>query len=52
MLAGSHNLSGAAWGKIEEVTADGREGDTELVVMSYELSVLLARHICACPQCC
>ena len=36
LLAGSHNLSGAAWGKVEEV-----DGETELVVMSYELSVLL-----------
>ena len=41
LLAGSHNLSGAAWGKVEEVKAEGSEGETELVMMSFELSVLL-----------
>ena len=32
LLAGSHNLSGAAWGKVEEVKAEGREGETDLRV--------------------
>ena len=41
LLAGSHNLSGAAWGKVEEVAAEGAEAEAELVVMSYEISVLL-----------
>ena len=49
MLAGSHNLSGAAWGKVEEVKAEGREGETELVVMSFEISVLLARSLVITP---
>ena len=43
LLAGSHNLSGAAWGKVEEVAAEGDEAEAELVVMSYEISVLLVR---------
>ena len=43
LLAGSHNLSGAAWGKVEEVAAEGGETEAELVVMSYEISVLLVR---------
>jgi hypothetical protein len=39
VYAGSHNLSGAAWGKVEDADdeADGRE----LVCMSYELGVLI-----------
>ena len=32
LLAGSHNLSGAAWGKVEEVKAEGREGETDVRV--------------------
>lgn len=53
---GSHNLSGAAWGKLEEVQrkdvaaaaqdaavipADGAEPRREYVILSYELGVLI-----------
>ena len=45
VYAGSHNLSGAAWGKVEEehLETDGRaEASCEFVLMSYEIGVLLA----------
>lgn len=44
VYAGSHNLSGAAWGKMEAATGSDDESgdeDEEFVVMSYEVGVLL-----------
>ena len=34
---------------LTQVKAEGREGETELVVMSFEISVLLARSLVITP---
>lgn len=51
LYLGSHNLSGAAWGKSEEVLVETDSADSaspatrrEYVVLSYELGVLIIPH--------
>ena len=46
VYAGSHNLSGAAWGKVEET-----EDRQELVMMSYEIGVPSPRRSPAHKRC-